>query len=294
MPLVIRRNDPREENGHHLLGVGMAKYFKDDVFAGFQLANGFSVFVYACNRLPINFSNQVSLRKADIVGKARRFHSADQHAFASFHAHALSAFWREAFYPQTKFGRGRFVRRVAYPAFGIREDPRTVFHSRRRLFLLLVTVVSDLDLAANGSRCNGIHKVVTGLHRSPVDGCNDVATLQSGLLRRTARSDTLNDNTIRSAKGLERNRIGSAIFLETDADRTAGHAAAFGDLIVNADSHAGRHGETNAFVTASTGQNCGVDADHLSCHIHQRPAGVCGINGLISLQEALELPPDTP
>ena len=61
------------------------------------------------------------------------------------------------------------------------------------------------------------------------------------------------------------------------------------NLVVDADGGIGWQSESDAFIAVSAGDDRGVDADYLAGHIHERAAGIPGINRRVGLQKSLKL-----
>src|SRR5580704_9625245 len=133
-----------------------------------------------------------------------------------------------------------------------------------------------------------VHEIVTVLDIAAVDRNEYVAGLDASLCSTTVRSDDANDHTV--CKSIDATDCRGLCGLELDADRAAN------DLMFGADEHVvdvrdnvGRHGKADTLRTHGLGIDGGVHADDLAGHVHERTAGVAGVNGGVGLDEALEL-----
>src|SRR5439155_18291603 len=132
-------------------------------------------------------------------------------------------------------------------------------------------------------------EVIPSFDWMTVDGGDDVAALQSGLLCGAAGLHGLNHYPVWRSEGFQGNGVRADLFLEADADRTTGHPALLDDLVVHLNRHGRRKRKAHTFVAAVAGDNGRVDANHLACKIDQWDAGVAGLDGRVGLQESLEL-----
>src|SRR5882724_1501563 len=70
-----------------------------------------------------------------------------------------------------------------------------------------------------------------------------------------------------------------------NSEITARDFAMRDEAVHDAAGHVDRHGETDAFAAAAAGGNPRVDADEPSVRIHERAAGIAGINRGVRLDE---------
>ena len=73
--------------------------------------------------------------------------------------------------------------------------------------------------------------------------------------------------------------------LDRDAEPAARHAALVAKLGVDLAGHVRGDREADA---GAPGDDRGVDPDHLALHVHERTAGVAGIDGGVGLQKVVE------
>ena len=154
---------------------------------------------------------------------------------------------------------------------------------------LLIAHVGDAHGIADGRLGNRIHEVVSIVNRFPIHAGNDVARLQARFFRGAAGLNALQDDPISRAEFLQNDRIRALRFREAHANRAASHFAVGDNLVVDADGGVGGQSESHAFIAVSAGNDRGVDADHLACHIDEWPAGISGIDCRVGLNESLKL-----
>src|SRR6266404_6237712 len=166
-----------------------------------------------------------------------------------------------------------------------------VLNDRSGFLLRTVTNIVELHFTSKGSGRDGVHQVVASLYRCAIHGGDHVATLESGLFRRTAGFDVHDHYAVRCAQFLQGNRIGAQIFLKAYADGAARYASLGDDLVVDIDSGSRRQREAYAFISTAASNDGGVDADHFAGQVNERAAGVAGIDRGVGLQKFLELMP---
>src|SRR5256885_11850722 len=74
-----------------------------------------------------------------------------------------------------------------------------------------------------------------------------------------------------------------------NANRTARHAALLDDLVVHFNRHGRRKCKAYALISTAAGDDGRINSNHLPGKIHERSAGIAGIDGRVRLQESLEL-----
>ena len=174
----------------------------------------------------------------------------------------------------------------------MREDLGAIGDGERYVLGLLVADIANLHGLADGGFRDGIHQVGAGVHGLAVDVGDDVAGLQAGFIGGAAGLNGFDHDAVGDAEFLHEHGIIAAIFLESNSDGAAGDFAVGDELIVNADDGGGRQREADTLESAAAGVNGGVDADHFAGHIHERAAGIAGVDGGVGLDEALELMAD--
>src|SRR6266851_574922 len=296
--LIVRRHFTRQIERQNSVAVLPAKDLEDDILALLQPGHRFAVVGNGIHLLAVNFRDDVAAAESQIFGKRRRVDFGYQHALLPFYSYAVAALRRQLFHVQPEFRRRRFARLIAHSASHIREHSGAVLDNSRGLALLglallVLANVFDLDLAPNRRLRNGIDQVIPSLHRAAVHAGDNVPALQASLLRRTPGLDPLDRHTIRRAQRLQRNRIGPQFFLEADADGSSRHAALLDNLVVHVDCGCRGQCKADSFITAAARNDRGIDADHFTGEVDQRPARISGINCRIGLQESLELLPDS-
>ncbi len=75
--------------------------------------------------------------------------------------------------------------------------------------------------------------------------------------------------------------------IKLNAEDAAFHLAIFNELVHDAADHVDRYGEADSDVAAGARQDGRIDADQLAAQIHQRAAGVAGIDRGVGLDEIL-------
>ncbi len=115
---------------------------------------------------------------------------------------------------------------------------------------------------------NWIHEIISSLDGLSVYIGDHVAALQAGLFRRAAGLNAHDHHAIGRAQFLERDRVGAQIFLETDANRSAGNASLLNQLVVDIDGDARGQSKADAFVAAAASDNRGVNANYFACQIY--------------------------
>src|SRR2546422_936897 len=111
-----------------------------------------------------------------------------------------------------------------------------------------------------------------------------VAGLETRLGGRAVRDHLVDEHALR-VLGAERAGQLGAERLDRDAEPAARHAALVAKLGVDLAGHVRGDREADA---GAPGDDRGVDPDHLTLHVHERTAGVAGIDGGVGLQEVVE------
>src|SRR5579885_286415 len=73
-----------------------------------------------------------------------------------------------------------------------------------------------------------------------------------------------------------------------DAERRAPHASQGDQVIENGLGGVDRDGKANAGVLADIGEDHGIDADHFTVPVHERAAGVAGVDGRVGLDRFVD------
>ena len=76
--------------------------------------------------------------------------------------------------------------------------------------------------------------------------------------------------------------------LRHDAEIAARDFAAADEAVQDVARHVDGHGEADAVVAAAGADDGGVDADEPAFGIHQRAAGIAGVDGRVGLDEILD------
>ena len=75
--------------------------------------------------------------------------------------------------------------------------------------------------------------------------------------------------------------------LDHDAEVAAGDLAVFDEALHHVAGEVDGNGEADALVAAAAAEDGGVDADQPAVGVHERAAGVAGIDGGVGLDEIL-------
>src|SRR5437868_7630237 len=133
-----------------------------------------------------------------------------------------------------------------------------------------------------------VDQIVTVFDIATVDRDKNVARLNASLSSAAVWGDHTNDHAVGEPIDTTDCRGLGCLKLDTDG--------ATNDFMFGSDEHVvdvrddvGRHREPDTLRTHRLGIDSGVHADNLTCHIDERPAGVAGVNGGISLDKALKL-----
>src|SRR5262249_7158397 len=149
----------------------------------------------------------------------------------------------------------------------------------------------DLDRNALSWRRgrDGLLQILRGIDLLLVELGDDVAGCDARALRRALLHDVGNQDTLRVAqtKALgELRRQG----LDRDAEPTARHLAAGGELRVDPLRHVDRDREPDSHIAARAREDRAVDPDDLARHVHEWPAGIARVDGGVGLEEIVEQP----
>src|SRR5580698_1213724 len=153
---------------------------------------------------------------------------------------------------------------------------------------LAIAHITEPDGGARPAAGDLVDQVVAVLHGAAIDGGDDVAGLESGLVGRAAMHNLLDQHACLEAV----NAIDGPgePLVEANADGSAGDLVAGADeVVVDLDDGVGRHGEADALVAVGLRVDGGVDAYDFAVHVQERSAGVAGIDGGIGLDEVLKL-----
>ena len=168
------------------------------------------------------------------------------------------------------------------------EDLVQVADGDRGLHGLAVALVAETNGGAGPAGGDFVDQIVAVFDGAAVDGGDDVASLEAGLVCRAAADDLLHEHAVLEAVDAV-DGAGKAL-VEADSDGPAGDLVAGADeVVIDLDDGVGRHGEADALVAGRLGVDGGVDADDFAVHVEQRAAGVAGIDGGVGLDEVLEL-----
>ena len=115
---------------------------------------------------------------------------------------------------------------------------------------------------------------------------HDVAVLEAGLVGGAFGHDVADE---RAGGVLELELFGQrrGDVLDHDAEVAAGDMAVLDEAVHDVAGEVGRDGEADALVAAGAAEDGGVDADEPALDIHQRAAGVAGVDGRVGLDEVL-------
>src|SRR5580704_5622702 len=175
--VVVRRHYAWQKHGQRAFVISAPQHFEHHILSGLQFRHGLLVVVQRSDWFAIDFRDHVPAAEAQVVGKARWVDIGHQHASLAFHAHARRTIRCEAVHAQTEFSRRSFTGLIPYAPGLRRKHPRAIFHHRSGFFRRAVAYVVQLHLAADRSLRNGIHQVVSGLHRLAVHGGDHVTAL---------------------------------------------------------------------------------------------------------------------
>src|SRR5260370_10407330 len=195
--MLIRWDNARQKHAQDLL-VLPPQNFEHHILAWLQLGHHAPVFFHRIHRFTVDLRDHVAEPESGVIREARRLDIRYEDALLPFQADLARAFRSQFIHAQPKFRRRYFAGLIAGPADLVREDPRTILDRRGSFLLLAVTHVGQLDLAPDPRRANRGQPVVSALPRLSVQAGNFIAALQPGLLRRAARLDTLDHDTLRS------------------------------------------------------------------------------------------------
>ena len=150
------------------------------------------------------------------------------------------------------------------------------------------TLVDDLDrhLIADLRQPDDVPNVGAVLHATAVDGQHHVTWLKVGILCRRTGLHPGDDGAL----GLvDLEGLGQLVgeILNRHAEQAALDLAMLDQRVHDAHGHVDRDGEANADVAAVGRQDRGVDAHQLAAQVHQRAAGVAGVDGGVGLDEIL-------
>ena len=106
----------------------------------------------------------------------------------------------------------------------------------------------------------------------PIHQRNQVARLNSRLLRRASRLHTFDHDSTGSTEFPEQHRVRAVIFAEADADGSARDFPRRDQLVVNIDDGIRRKREPHTFKSVPARINRGIDPDHFPGHVDQRSA----------------------
>ena len=241
----------------------------------------------------IDFGDYVTAGEVNVFGEAGRFYFSDDYTGDFGHAELARKIGCQLFDVQTQLaGRVRLIGLIPGGLRDLRENFGAVGHQKCDVFGLFVADVAHLHGLADDGFRDGIYQVGAAVHRLAVDIGNDVAGLQTGFIGGAARLDGFDDDAVGHAEFLHEHGVIAAIFLERDADGTAGDFAVGDELIVNHDHGGGGQREADTFESAAAGVDGGVDADYFASHVHERAARIAGVDGGIGLNEALKLMAD--
>ena len=241
----------------------------------------------------IDFGDCVAAGEVHIFGEAGWFDFCDYHAGDFGHAEFARKIGRQLFNVQTQLaGRVCLIGLIFGGLGDLRENLGAVGDDERDLFGLFIADVAHLHGLADDCFRDGIYQVCAGVYRLAVDIGDDIAGLQAGFIGGAARLNCFDDDAVGDAEFFQEHGIIAAIFLEGDADGTAGDFAVGDELIVNADDCGGRQREADTFEAAAACVDGGVDTDYFAGHVDERAAGVAGVDSGVGLDEALELVAD--
>jgi hypothetical protein len=125
-----------------------------------------------------------------------------------------------------------------------------------------------MDLISDCSLGNRVHEITARFHGLTVYRGDDVARLNSRFRCRAARLYILQDHSVGRAEFVKHNRVAALLFGKCDPDRAAGHLSVLDNLVVNANRHIGRQGESDAFVASPASHDGGIYTDDAAAHIH--------------------------
>ncbi len=121
--------------------------------------------------------------------------------------------------------------------------------------------------------------------RVAVHAEDHVTRLQTGLRRGAVGRNAAHQRAFRTVQsdGLRDRR---RHFLDRDTKIRAGHVSIVHDLVHDGSGEVDGHRETDSLIAArSFGENGGVDADQFAAVVHERAAGVAGIDRRVGLDE---------
>ena len=137
------------------------------------------------------------------------------------------------------------------------------------------------DPAAEGRKTDEIAQLGRAPDGRAIDGLDDIALQQSGLLRRRAVRDLGDHRTSITFPG---GNVGCEI-AHGNADPAPANLAILNQLLHHPSSHVDRYGEPDSDIAAARGNDRGVDADQFSPQIDQGTARISGIDRCIGLDE---------
>ena len=125
------------------------------------------------------------------------------------------------------------------------------------------------------------------LHGDAVDRDDDVAGLDPRALRRRTLRHPGDQRAARFGRAPNSLAMSGVTLIDVDAEHAALDLAVLDQLVHDAFDHVDRDGEADADVAAAARQDGGVDAHQFAAQIHQRAAGIAGIDGGVGLDEVL-------
>src|SRR5262249_30642972 len=237
------------------------------------------VVVHRAHLLAIDFADDVAALHPSLAGRAGLFDAGDDHTLCRLQVELARQVRRDRPHLEAEVAGGGPRRALLRLLFIGRFANLQV----DRLFVL---VAPDLQLGvlARLREPDGALQVRRRVDLLAVELEQDVARLQSRFRGRAVGDDVGDQHTF-GVLGAERFRQLGGERLDRDAQPTPGDPSFAVDLRVDLLRHVGRNGEPDARPARD---NCRIDPDDLTLHVHERPAGVAGVDGGVRLDEIVE------
>src|SRR5438876_8643552 len=259
--------------------------------AALQLGLHLAEVIFTVHRLAVDFQDHVAALQAQVfVGEGAVLHVLHDHAFARRRAQSAGNIGCEIAHAQAQLRfRGR---RGFRPAFVLAQQITVklgaVGDSDRRLLRFAIAQERERSFTARLESRNFAHQLVALFHRLAVYAGDGVTLLDASLVGRSAGAHVGDDDARLHAVYLRQSGVGLRV--EFNSDGAARNPVIGADeLVVNLGGDIRRQSEAHAFVSRAFGEDGSVDADDFAAHVDQRPAGVAGIDGRVSLNHGLEL-----
>src|SRR5579872_3058884 len=265
-------------------------YQKYHVLSALQSRGDLGEIVFGIYGLLVDFQNDISAREPDVVRERTRLHVLHNHAFARWNIKPVGDLCRHGSHRQSQLALFWccFLCSLVFFAESGSEQLRAVTYRDRRVLLLAITHELDLHLASGFAAGNVSDQFIAILYALPIDRNDRVPDLQPGFIRRCSGNDIGNrDAAIHPVHSLDRWIL---LRRKLNSNRSARYTMLRSDqLVINVYHCIRRQCEAHARVRVRIGQDRRINSNNFSSHVHQRSAGVPGIDRRVRLNERLEL-----